>query len=100
MTIGALHALRDARVSIPEQISVIGFDDISFADLISPSITVISRDARLQGSQAMQLMINQLDRAGAIQPEHSMVDVQLVERGSCAPPRESQKIPSTRRTTE
>jgi DNA-binding LacI/PurR family transcriptional regulator len=100
MTIGALHALRAAQVSIPEQISVISFDDLSFADLISPSITVISRDARLQGSQAMQMMINQLDRAGAIQPEHSMVDVQLVERGSCAPPRESQKIRSTRRATE
>ena len=100
MTIGALHALREASVSIPEQISVIGFDDLSFADLISPPITVISRDARLQGSQAMQLMLNQLDRTGAIQPEHSMVDVHLVKRGSCAPPRESQKIRSTKSATE
>jgi len=100
MTIGALHALREAGVSIPEQISVIGFDDLSFADLVNPPITVISRDARLQGSQAMQLMINQLNRAGAMQPEHSMVDVHLVERGSCAPPRESQKIRSAKSAIE
>lgn len=100
MTMGALHALREAEVSIPEQISIIGFDDLNFAELINPPITVIARDARLQGSQAMKLMINQLNRANAIQPEHSMVDVHLIERGSCAPPRESQKIGSTGRATE
>jgi DNA-binding LacI/PurR family transcriptional regulator len=100
MTMGALHALRDSQISIPEQISVIGFDDLDCADLISPPITVISRDARLQGSQAMQLMLNQLDRASAMQPEHSVVDVHLVKRGSCAPPRESQKIRSTKSATE
>ena len=100
MTMGALHALREADISIPNQISIIGFDDLDCAELINPPITVISRDARLQGSQAMQLMLNQLDRASAMQPEHSMVDVHLVERGSCAPPRESQKIRLTRSATE
>lgn len=100
MTMGALHALRESGVSIPDQISIIGFDDLSFADLINPPITVISRDARLQGSQAMQLMLDQLNRASAIQPEHSMVDVHLIERGSCAPPRETQNICSIRQATE
>lgn len=94
MTIGALHALREADVSIPDQVSIIGFDDLDFAKLINPPISVISRDARLQGSQAMELMIRQLNGGSATQPEHSMVDVHLVERGSCAPPRESQKIRS------
>ena len=94
MTIGALHALREADVSIPDQVSIIGFDDLDFAKLINPPISVISRDARLQGSQAMELMIRQLNGGSATQPEHSMVDVHLVERGSCAPPREPQKIRS------
>ena len=96
MTIGALRALREADVSIPDQMSIIGFDDLDFAKLINPPISVISRDARLQGSQAMELMIRQLDSAAATQPEHSMVDVHLIERGSCAPPRESQKIRSNK----
>lgn len=97
MTIGALHALREAVVSVPSEISIIGFDDHDFADLIDPPITVISRDARLQGSKAMELMIKQLSDGSATQPEHSMVDVFLVERGSCAPPRESQKIRSNKK---
>ena len=88
MTIGALHALRDRGVHVPHQISIIGFDDLDFAELISPPLTVIVRDARLQGSLAMQMMIKHLATGVSTPPEHSMVDVQLVERGSCAPPRE------------
>ena len=88
MTIGALHALRDRGVHVPHQISIIGFDDLDFAELISPPLTVIARDARLQGSLAMQMMIKYLATGVSTTPEHSMVDVQLVERGSCAPPRE------------
>lgn len=96
MTIGALHALRDRGVSVPSEISIIGFDDLEFAELINPPLTVIARDARLQGSQAMDLMIKHLNNGGNTPPEHSMVDVQLVERGSCAPPRESQKVRSNK----
>lgn len=96
MTMGALHALRDRGVSVPREISIIGFDDLECAELISPPLTVIARDARLQGSQAMDLMIKHLNNGGATPPEHSMVDVQLVERGSCALPRESQKIRSNK----
>ena len=96
MTIGALHALRDRGVSVPSEISIIGFDDLEFAELTNPPLTVIARDARLQGSQAMDLMIKHLNNGGNTPPEHSMVDVQLVERGSCAAPRESQKVRSNK----
>ena len=97
MTIGALRALRDHGVKIPEDISIIGFDDLECAELINPPISVIARDARLQGAIAMNQMIKHLTDNGAAHPEHSMVDVQLVERGSCAPPRESQKIRSNKK---
>jgi LacI family transcriptional regulator len=96
MTIGALRALGEAQVRVPEEISLISFDDFDFATLMKPPISVISRDARMQGSQAMELMIRQLDCNEAATPEHSMVDVQLVERGSCAPPRGSHNIASNK----
>ena len=92
MTMGALHALRDRGVNVPSQLSIIGFDDLEYAELIVPPLTVIARDARLQGSQAMDLMLKHLNNGAETQPEHSMVDIHLVERGSCASPRESQKI--------
>jgi LacI family transcriptional regulator len=96
MTIGALHALGDRGINVPEQISIVGFDDLEFAELINPPLTVIARDARLQGSQAMELMIKHLNDGVHTPPEHSMVDVQLVERGSCGAPRESQKVRSNK----
>jgi LacI family transcriptional regulator len=83
-------------VSVPDQISIVGFDDLEFAELINPPLTVIARDARLQGSQAMELMIKHLNDGVHTPPEHSMVDVQLVERGSCGAPRESQKVRSNK----
>ena len=92
MTIGALHALQERGVRVPSEISLIGFDDLDFADLINPPLTVIARDARLQGSLAMELMIANLNNGAGTPPQHSIVDVQLVERGSCAPARQSQKI--------
>jgi DNA-binding LacI/PurR family transcriptional regulator len=92
MTIGALHALQERGVSVPSEISLIGFDDLDFADLINPPLTVIARDARLQGSLAMNLMIKHLENGAGSPPQHSIVDVQLVERGSCAPARQLQKI--------
>ena len=96
MTIGALHALQDRGVSVPSQISIIGFDDLEFAQLVNPPLSVIARDARLQGSQAMELMIRQLNNGVATPPEHSIVDVQLIERGSCAVPRSSATVALSR----
>lgn len=91
MTIGALRTLKAAGISIPEDISVVGFDDHHFAEIINPPITVISRDARQQGARAMELMIEQLESGAAANPEHSMVDVHLIERGSCGSPRAQSK---------
>ena len=97
MTIGALRSLSDHGIQIPHDMSIIGFDDLEFAELLNPPLTVISRDARLQGTLAMSLMLQQLNSGNQTPTEHSMVDVQLVERGSCALPRESQKIRSDKR---
>lgn len=70
MTMGALHALRERRVCVPDEISIIGFDDLEFAELVNPPLTVIARDARLQGSQAMELMIKHLSNGE--QPHQSI----------------------------
>lgn len=87
MTIGALNALNAHGVRVPSDISIIGFDDLDLAELITPPLTVIARDARLQGAKAMELMIQHLENGSMNPPEHSMVDVQLIERGSCSSPR-------------
>ena len=92
MTLGALRLLRDRGVSIPEQMSIIGFDDIDTAELLNPPLTTIARDAFEQGVKAMQLMSKLLGKGSTSVVEHAMVDVRLMERASCAGPRREDTI--------
>jgi DNA-binding LacI/PurR family transcriptional regulator len=95
MTLGALRLMRDRNVSIPSQMSVIGFDDIDTAELLNPPLTTIARNAFEQGAIAMQLMTRLLEEGSDVVAERSMVNVRLVERASCAKPRRDATILST-----
>lgn len=92
MTLGALRLMLDRHVSIPSQMSVIGFDDIDTAELLNPPLTTIARNAFEQGAKAMQLMKRILEEGSDTVVEHSMVNVRLVERASCAKPRRYETI--------
>ncbi|CAB5239442.1 unannotated protein [freshwater metagenome] len=86
MTIGALEAIKSRGVCVPEELSFIGFDDIEMATLLVPPLTVVSRDVESQGAEAMRIMINRLDPNNRLSPQHKMIDVKLIERGSCSNP--------------
>lgn len=57
---GVLHALRDHRKRIPEDIKVIGFDDIYFAKYSTPALTTIRQPAYEMGKEAAHMMISHL----------------------------------------
>ena len=83
MTIGALKALKEHRISVPEDVAVIGFDDHEISDLIDPPLTVISRDAHLQGALAMATLLERIRGINQFPPKQIKVDVNLVVRKSC-----------------
>jgi len=84
MTIGALRALNDLRVSVPNEISVVGFDDLSFASLLNPPLTVIRRPEVEQGSKAAQLLLARISGSVADESQSVTLPVELVVRGSTA----------------
>ena len=89
MSIGALEALKEKRVRIPDDISIIGFDDLDFSTLIEPGLTAVFRHFEAQGAEAMRILLARISALATnteLSPQHSMVDVHLIERGSCAPP--------------
>lgn len=98
LTLGALRLMRDRGVAVPEQMSIIGFDDIRTAELLCPPLTTIARNAFEQGAQAMELMTQLLEKTSSSVVEHSMVGVELIERSSCAKPRTSEAIITTQQT--
>jgi DNA-binding LacI/PurR family transcriptional regulator len=60
--IGAIRAIRDAGLRVPEDISVIGFDDIKAAAYVSPNLTTIRQPLCRMGQFAAQCIVNRLNR--------------------------------------
>jgi DNA-binding LacI/PurR family transcriptional regulator len=58
--IGAIHALQDAGLRVPADVSVIGFDDIRAAAFISPSLTTIRQPLREMGWMASEYLLGRL----------------------------------------
>ncbi len=80
VAIGALEAAREVSVSIPDQLSIIGFDDIPQASHVLPSLTTIRQPAREKGRLAADLLIALVN--GDAVPRHIVLQTRLVERHS------------------
>ena len=65
MTIGALRALREAQVRVPEDMSLVGFDDIEWADVFSPRLTVMAQPVEELGARAVRLLTRRLENPAA-----------------------------------
>jgi alanine racemase len=79
---GFIEAAHDASVHIPEDFSVVGFDDIGSSRLIQPPLTTVHQPIREKGKRAAEMFIGILRDRGPAEPEHVMLPVTLVERSS------------------
>ena len=84
MAIGVMRAANERRCKIPEQLSLVGFDDIRFAEFMTPGLTTVHQPRELIGSTAMELLLQLLD---GTTPQHDTVlQHELVIRESTAKP--------------
>ncbi len=80
---GVLHVLAARGVRVPEQVSVIGFDDVEAAAYAIPSLSTVSFDRRAFATAALDLLTRRIaDRSAA--PETVVVPHRIVERASVA----------------
>ncbi|MHB1796263.1 MAG: LacI family DNA-binding transcriptional regulator [Acidobacteriaceae bacterium] len=86
---GAIRALSDAGRTVPENCSVIGFDDIPSAALTTPGLTTVRQQMSEMGEYAAGYILKHLERAAedGVQPygDTHLIVPQLVTRGSTAP---------------
>ena len=80
--IGVITGLRQGGVSVPQDVSVIGFDDIEMAAFYDPALTTIRQERRLLGRRAAEVLIARLNGEDA---QGEVVAVRLIERGTTAP---------------
>ncbi|MHA6720631.1 LacI family DNA-binding transcriptional regulator [Sphingomonas sp. RS6] len=86
MALGAISAIRAAGLSCPDDVSVIGFDDLPFARFFQPALTTIAQPTGQIGRRAVELLVGILQ--GADCPLHQVtLPHELIIRGSTAPPR-------------
>jgi len=82
MAIGALGVLRAARIRVPADIAITGFDDIAAARHVRPTLTTVRQPMRQLGEQSVRLLLERLDQPDA--PRRSItLPVQIVPRRSC-----------------
>jgi LacI family transcriptional regulator len=95
--IGCIRALHDAGLRVPEDVSVVGFDDIKEAAFQTPSLTTIRQPLQKMGALAVELLLQRLGSADAKSPSHVAAEPELVIRESTGPARLNVRAASTRR---
>ena len=82
--LSAMTALREAGHKVPEDVSVMGFDDIEFASIAYPALTTIRQPLQEMGATAAELLIRKLTNDESVQ--NIRVRPELIVRSSTCPP--------------
>ncbi|MCX4759740.1 LacI family transcriptional regulator [Streptomyces sp. NBC_01275] len=85
VALGVLAALREAGLGVPEDVSVVGFDDVPFAADLTPALTTVRVPYEDLGRSAVRLALEREERA--YQDDHVVLSTQLVIRRSTGPRR-------------
>ena len=80
IAIGALRALQASRIEVPATVSIVGFDDIPAASLVTPSLTTVMQDTRLAGELLVDTLLKQVRGEPA---KGTVLPTRLVVRRSC-----------------
>jgi LacI family transcriptional regulator len=82
--IGAVRAIRDANLRVPEDISVVGFDDIHMAAFSVPSLTTVRQPLQEMGETAARILLDRVT-ARKKHPAEVAIEPQFIERESTGP---------------
>ena len=85
VAIGALRAFSELGISVPDEVSVVGYDDIQMAAFLPTPLTTVRVPSREMGRQAATLLLRQLDGEAAEAPERVVLDAELVVRATSRP---------------
>ena len=102
MACGAMAALYDSGVRVPEDVSVVGFDDQEIAAYVRPALTTVRQPMRQIGAEAMRLLLRRIEEEGEKTDlgQEILLPPELVVRDSCGGGRQSNKSDDTNTVTE
>ena len=86
MALGAIRAAADAGLSVPGDVSVVGFDDMQLAGHLNPPLTTLRQDKGGLGSAAGRVLARIVEGDESASEHIVVLPVELIERGSSGPP--------------
>ncbi|MEU6356558.1 LacI family DNA-binding transcriptional regulator [Streptomyces sp. NPDC047072] len=86
MAIGLIHGLREAGCRVPEDVSVVGFDGNPVFAYVSPPLTTVRQPFEAASREGIRLLLHAIERPDTELPPANDPPVELIVRGSTAPP--------------
>jgi LacI family transcriptional regulator, repressor for deo operon, udp, cdd, tsx, nupC, and nupG len=85
LALGAIRAVRRAGLTVPGDVSVIGYDDSALLNCTDPPLTTVRQPIEPMGMSAVALLVNQMETVITQHPEELLFEPELVVRGSTGP---------------
>jgi DNA-binding LacI/PurR family transcriptional regulator len=85
MALGILRAFNEAGLRVPEDISLVGFDDIAEAPYFTPPLTTVRQDFMAVGRASLELLLEEMEAPSRSSSRH-VVEPELIVRASTGPP--------------
>ncbi len=82
MAVGAMKAIREAGLRIPDDVAIVGFDDLPIASAVEPPLTTVRQPIERMGAMAAEMLIG-LVEGTLTGPQHIILPTQLIVRASC-----------------
>ena len=83
MAFGAVKAIQEAGLRVPEDISIIGYDNVEWSDYVTPRLTTVKQDVDKIGADAARILMNSINGKKASYIKE-VVPVSLIKRDSCS----------------
>jgi DNA-binding LacI/PurR family transcriptional regulator len=92
LALGAIRAVRRRGLTVPADVSVVGYDDSALMSCTDPPLTTVRQPIEAMGRAAITLLVNQIG-GSAVAPEELLFEPELVVRGSTGPVARSAQVP-------
>lgn len=86
LAVGAMRAIHDAGLTVPYDISVVGYDDTISSSYLNPPLTTVKFPVAEMGRRAGQIILELVQKEGSLPAQTVMLPVKLIVRASTAPP--------------
>jgi len=92
---GLMSALAERGLTVPDDVSVVGFDDAPVSSMVRPQLTTVRQPVAGKGSLAARLLLDRIDGQAGMPVDHLSLPTELLVRSSTAPPRDEPRAPDS-----